>query len=342
MKIHKACIARLFERNDLVLDAETIADVARESRRRRRAQPERRTSCVVGVSTRAMAASAVTAGFDVACHRRVRRPRSPGTRQASVDVRHQAAGTALAHEPAPGLARPRRPSADAVAYASNIDNDPRAVAALARGRTLWGNPPDALRRARDPGWCATRFAPPGTRRPDRARCRQRPVRRPAGPGCSSRCGPAAARRAAVAARPRAACLLRAGVRRRRSPARSCSWRAPGGRAARRSRGSSSATPPSAPAASATAAASCVPCAAADGAMRGAQPPPRGGPPTAFGLVGVGGVDFIARPRGASYRGEPAVDGVDGAGRTRARPLGVRPARRGVRARRLAGVRARRA
>jgi len=30
MKIHKTCIARLFERNDLVLDAETIADVARE------------------------------------------------------------------------------------------------------------------------------------------------------------------------------------------------------------------------------------------------------------------------------------------------------------------------
>lgn len=30
MKLHKACIARLFERNDLVLDAETIADVARE------------------------------------------------------------------------------------------------------------------------------------------------------------------------------------------------------------------------------------------------------------------------------------------------------------------------
>jgi hypothetical protein len=30
MKIHKACIARLFAQNDLVLDAETIADVARE------------------------------------------------------------------------------------------------------------------------------------------------------------------------------------------------------------------------------------------------------------------------------------------------------------------------
>jgi hypothetical protein len=29
MKIHKACVAKLFERNDLVLDAESIAEVAR-------------------------------------------------------------------------------------------------------------------------------------------------------------------------------------------------------------------------------------------------------------------------------------------------------------------------
>jgi len=29
-KLHKACIAKLFERNDLVLDAETIAEVARQ------------------------------------------------------------------------------------------------------------------------------------------------------------------------------------------------------------------------------------------------------------------------------------------------------------------------
>ena len=28
MKIHRACIAHLFERNDLVLDAETIAEIA--------------------------------------------------------------------------------------------------------------------------------------------------------------------------------------------------------------------------------------------------------------------------------------------------------------------------
>jgi hypothetical protein len=29
-KLHKACVARLFTRNDLVLDAEAIADIARE------------------------------------------------------------------------------------------------------------------------------------------------------------------------------------------------------------------------------------------------------------------------------------------------------------------------
>jgi hypothetical protein len=30
MKIHKACVARLFEQNDLVLDVETIAEIGRE------------------------------------------------------------------------------------------------------------------------------------------------------------------------------------------------------------------------------------------------------------------------------------------------------------------------
>jgi methylenetetrahydrofolate/methylenetetrahydromethanopterin dehydrogenase (NADP+) len=30
MKIHKACVARLFEKNDLILDAETISEVAAE------------------------------------------------------------------------------------------------------------------------------------------------------------------------------------------------------------------------------------------------------------------------------------------------------------------------
>ena len=39
---------------------------------------------------------------------------------------------------------------DAVAYVSSLDNHPRAVAALAAGRALWGNPPSVLRRVRDP------------------------------------------------------------------------------------------------------------------------------------------------------------------------------------------------
>jgi len=39
---------------------------------------------------------------------------------------------------------------DAVVYTSNVENHPRAVAALSKGRALWGNAPDTLRRARDP------------------------------------------------------------------------------------------------------------------------------------------------------------------------------------------------
>ena len=35
-KLHKACVARLFTRNDLVLDAEAIAEVAREMVKQKR------------------------------------------------------------------------------------------------------------------------------------------------------------------------------------------------------------------------------------------------------------------------------------------------------------------
>ncbi len=35
-KLHKACVARLFTRNDLVLDAEAIAEVAREMVQRKK------------------------------------------------------------------------------------------------------------------------------------------------------------------------------------------------------------------------------------------------------------------------------------------------------------------
>jgi predicted ATP-grasp superfamily ATP-dependent carboligase len=39
---------------------------------------------------------------------------------------------------------------DAVAYLSNFENHPGAVRTLAAGRALWGNAPDVLRRVRDP------------------------------------------------------------------------------------------------------------------------------------------------------------------------------------------------
>jgi uncharacterized protein len=97
---------------------------------------------IVGVSTRAAAESAVRAGYDVValdaygdldhpsdCHTLPR------------DVRWSAAAAA---RHARGL------DADAVAYLSNIDNDPRAVAALAAERALWGNTPETLQHARHP------------------------------------------------------------------------------------------------------------------------------------------------------------------------------------------------
>jgi predicted ATP-grasp superfamily ATP-dependent carboligase len=44
----------------------------------------------------------------------------------------------------------RAVAADAVAYLSPFENHPALVEALSRGRVLWGNPPDVLRRVRDP------------------------------------------------------------------------------------------------------------------------------------------------------------------------------------------------
>jgi predicted ATP-grasp superfamily ATP-dependent carboligase len=43
---------------------------------------------------------------------------------------------------------------DAVCYVSNFENHPRALALLAKGRALWGNPPHVLERARDPLYLA--------------------------------------------------------------------------------------------------------------------------------------------------------------------------------------------
>jgi predicted ATP-grasp superfamily ATP-dependent carboligase len=101
---------------------------------------------IVGVSTRAAAESAARAGFDVIAidgfadidqHPDVRAISLPG----HGSTRFSAASAARAS---------RAVSCDAVAYLSNFENHPAAVRTLAAGRLLWGNPPDVLRRVRDP------------------------------------------------------------------------------------------------------------------------------------------------------------------------------------------------
>jgi predicted ATP-grasp superfamily ATP-dependent carboligase len=101
---------------------------------------------VAGVSTRAIADSAARAGFRVTAldafgdldqHPSVRALALPGNGSRSLTAR-MAARASRAFE------------AEAVAYLSPFDNHPDAVATLAAGRALWGNAPDVLRRVRNP------------------------------------------------------------------------------------------------------------------------------------------------------------------------------------------------
>jgi hypothetical protein len=70
------------------------------------------------------------------------------------DLDQHASVTALALPgkfTAPAAARAARTiECDAVAYLSNFENYPNAVGTLASARALWGNPPAVLRRVRDP------------------------------------------------------------------------------------------------------------------------------------------------------------------------------------------------
>ena len=105
---------------------------------------------IAGVSTRAAAESAARAGFEVTAidafgdldqHPSVRSLSVP----RDVGVRFTASAAARAA---------RDISCDAVAYLSSFENHPRAVTTLAASRALWGNPPDVLRRVRDPFFIA--------------------------------------------------------------------------------------------------------------------------------------------------------------------------------------------
>lgn len=120
---------------------------------------------LAGVSTRAAAESAAGAGFavttldafgDLDQHPDVRAcslPRDFGTRFTS-----------------PAAARAARTiESDAVAYLSSFENHPRAIATLAAGRVLLGNPPSVVRQVRDPRLVARALRRHGLATP-RVRC----------------------------------------------------------------------------------------------------------------------------------------------------------------------------
>lgn len=103
---------------------------------------------VVGVSVRALAESAVRAGY------RVTAVDAFGDLdlEARADLIALRADRASATRfgPRAVVRRARGIACDAVVYAAGFENHPRAVRALAEMRPLWGNPPGVLRRVRDP------------------------------------------------------------------------------------------------------------------------------------------------------------------------------------------------
>ena len=110
-----------------------------ESRRR---IVRRERVLIAGVSTRAAAESASRFGFDVtAIDAFADIDQHPLVQALPVSPRFTADAAAKA---ARGL------ECDAVAYLSTFENHPRAVEALMAGRALWGNPPEVLRRVRNP------------------------------------------------------------------------------------------------------------------------------------------------------------------------------------------------
>jgi predicted ATP-grasp superfamily ATP-dependent carboligase len=109
---------------------------------------------IAGASVRAFAESAALAGFAVVAL----------DAYADLDLRARAHALSLPRDlgveySAPRAARAAQeiPSA-AAAYGSGFENHPRAVTALARGRPLWGNPADVVRRVRNPALLAAALA----------------------------------------------------------------------------------------------------------------------------------------------------------------------------------------
>ncbi|MEO8031848.1 MAG: ATP-grasp domain-containing protein [Gemmatimonadota bacterium] len=101
---------------------------------------------LAGVSTRAQAASAIRAGHSVAAVESfsdLDHPAAPNLISLEHDLRVRFSA-ARAAEAARSLEAP------VACYAAGFENDGAAVAELARGRDLWGNPPAILARVRNP------------------------------------------------------------------------------------------------------------------------------------------------------------------------------------------------
>ena len=101
---------------------------------------------IAGVSTRAAAESAARAGFEVtALDAFADLDQHPSVRALSLPR-----DFGIPFTPRNAARAARSIECDAVVYLSSFENAPRAVAALASGRALWGNTPDTLRHVRDP------------------------------------------------------------------------------------------------------------------------------------------------------------------------------------------------
>ena len=108
-------------------------------------EPRRAHVLIVGVTTRAMAVSAARAGYRVTAVD----PFGDVDLQSIAKVITPAAGDSRFH-PLSAVMAGAPVRARFAAYTSNLENYPRAVKRLARGRTLLGNSPEVLTRVRDP------------------------------------------------------------------------------------------------------------------------------------------------------------------------------------------------
>ena len=102
---------------------------------------------LAGVSARGFAESAARAGYEVVA---VDRFGDLDLVACAAEVHVVRVGGGGRFSARAAVAAVRGVSCEAVVYESSFDNHPQAVRALAAKRVLWGNPPAVLARARDP------------------------------------------------------------------------------------------------------------------------------------------------------------------------------------------------